>query len=680
MSFRHSLHAVLSISLLCLQTAVGLAQDAPGKKDSANSPSKLSVKQVARLGTRRYRHGSTIRALWFTPERRLVSAGGLKFRAWDTDTGEMLSSVPREQYARGFFDGDSRVLIAEPLRNGVKTHSFRVVDLSTGRVLARWKRPKWVIKAAMVPGADFAVLGNLNRTISIVDLKTGEERDRIEYIGPKSNEAGRPYVSLSPDGSQLAVQVRRNYVRFYSLAENGKVNRLLSTIESYFNHVVFSSRPGEAALLGNRTSSLWNTRTGKKVIEWPHPGPNWPSDAVFSPSGREVATLSDNVVRVTDTKTGKPLRNFAVPAMPRVDHLAISADGTRLAAGGYEGRMRLFDFATGREIGFDADAETRGPAESVAISDDGKWIASAEYKGVVSLWDGANSWRRRVLKDDDIRGPAVYDTSAGPNFVTFVPEKVKLLAGSSRYHNSVNLWDAASGQRETRFRGHGAPITGVVTSRDGSVIVSSSRGSTRTWNAAGKPLAAKFTRSNSVAVSLDGKLVAIPTRRVFSQGQDSIPEPSLSVPVVELYDISSGKMLRSMSHATSEIYGIYSVSFSPDGRLLAGMAKDGRYVWEVATGKRLRLFPVPQPKHEPFWHAPVRGCAFSPTENIVAVPTGDGEIYFVDANASTDGEWKLAITKGHDGPVKAVSWRRDGRQLVSGGSDSTIVLWDVSLR
>ena len=214
MTFRHSLHALLTVSLLCLQTVAGLAQDGPEKKDSTESASKFSVKQVARLGTRRYRHGSTIRALWFTPEGRLVSAGGLKFRAWDTDTGEMLASVPREQYSRGFFDGDSRVLIAEPLRNGVKTHSFRVVDLGTGRVLARWKRPEWVIKAAMVPGADFAVLGNLNRTISIVDLKTGEERDRIESLGPKSNEAGRPYVSLSPDGSQLAVQVRRNYVRF----------------------------------------------------------------------------------------------------------------------------------------------------------------------------------------------------------------------------------------------------------------------------------------------------------------------------------------------------------------------------------------------------------------------------------------------------------------------------------
>lgn len=124
-------------------------------------------------------------------------------------------------------------------------------------------------------------------------------------------------------------------------------------------------------------------------------------------------------------------------------------------------------------------------------------------------------------------------------------------------------------------------------------------------------------------------------------------------------------------------YGIYSVSFSHDGRLLAGMAKEGLYIWDVSTGERLRLFPVPQPEHEQFWHAPVRGCAFSPKENIVAVPTGAGEIYFVDAEAQVDGQWQLAIAKGHDGAIASVAWQRDGSHLVSGGSDSTILLWKV---
>jgi WD40 repeat protein len=147
-----------------------------------------------------------------------------------------------------------------------------------------------------------------------------------------------------------------------------------------------------------------------------------------------------------------------------------------------------------------------------------------------------------------------------------------------------------------------------------------------------------------------------------------------------VWNISTGKLVRSMADITSERfgYGINSVSFSHDGHLLAGIANEGLYIWDVSTGKRTRFFPVPQSKYESDWPAPNRGCAFSPTENIVAVPTGNGEIYFVDAEADVAGKWQIAIAEGHDGSVKSVAWQRDGSHLVSGGSDSTVILRRVS--
>lgn len=488
-------------------------------------------------------------------------------------------------------------------------------------------------------------------------------------------------MTLSPDSRHLAVEVRSNYVRFYSLAENGKVTRLLSTIDNNsFHKAVFAPSGDEVVLLGSQTSSMWDVRTGKLLVRWREPGPNRPSDAVFAEDGRIVAELADNVVRVRETKTGRELRHFAIDAVPRVDQLALSSDDSILAAGGLEGRVRLFDFKTGKEIGFVADKETRSPVEAVAISDDGKWIASAEYKGRVSLWSKAAGWRKRVCPDEDIRSKSRFDTSAGPNFVTFLPGKAKLLAGSGWLHNSVNLWDAATAQRENRFVGHMMPITGVATSRDGTVIVSSGSSATRVWDPAGKMQTATFKQANSVAVSPDGKLLAIPAHRQLPRtGRGGVPDPREYEPVVEVWDISTGKIVRSMTDIIGQRfgYGIYSVTFSRDGSLVAGMAKEGLYVWEVATGKRTRLFPVPQPERDQFWHAPVRGCAFSPTENIVAVPTGTGEVYFVDVDAEVDGDWKRAIVKGHEGAVKSVAWQRDGSHLVSGGEDSAVILWRV---
>ena len=66
---------------------------------------------------------------------------------------------------------------------------------------------------------------------------------------------------------------------------------------------------------------------------------------------------------------------------------------------------------------------------------------------------------------------------------------------------------------------------------------------------------------------------------------------------------------------------------------------------------------------------------FCGSGNIVAVSTGSGEIHFVDVDAGVNGKWQRAIARGHDGAVKSVAWQRDGTHLVSGGSDSTIILW-----
>lgn len=639
---------------------------------------RFSVEQVLQIGTQRYRHGCAIDDVWFTPDNRIVSAGGHRLRVWDSKSGILQNEVRDAMYSKAYFDGDSRLLVGEPLRNGVRTHTFRVVDINTGKQLAQWRHPTWVRNAAVGRDANFAVLANSIGTISIVDLKTGQECDRIESIGPKSNEGNMPAITLSSDSSRLAVMSRRNYVRFYSLAADGKVERLLSTIDSLsFHKIVFSTRADEVVFLGSRKSSLWNVRTGKQLIEWAEPGPNQPSEAVFAAAGRELAELTYGVVRVRDMRTGKELRQFSVNAVPRFDHIALSPDEMVLAGGGFQERVRLYDFKTGKEIRMQADAETYGPVESVAISDDGNWIASAEFKGTVSLWDGTNHWRRVVCPDDDIRSKYTYDTSAGPGFLAFLPGESKLLAGSGRFHNSVNLWDAAT--RDARFRGHATPIFGVATSRDGSIIASLARGGQlRIWDRSGTQIRVLGAAGNSVALSSDGKLVAASVRHALpQQGRNGIPEPRMSVPGVEIWNVQTGKLLRSMSDVTSDVYGIYSVTFSPDGRLLAGMAKDGLYVWDVATGERTRRFPVPQPEHEPFSHAPNRGCAFCPTQNIVAVPTGDGAVYFVDAEAKVDENWLLAVAQGHDGPVKSVRWRGDGTQIVSGGSDSTIIVWQV---
>ncbi len=638
---------------------------------------KFSVKKVKHIGTTRYRHGSMIGRLWFATNERLVSAGGQKFRLFDAESGELKSEVAHPLYSRATFDGDRRVLVAEPHVNGVPTQGFYVVDIDSGKQMARWTHPEWVVTSTLSRRAKFAVLGNLAHTISIVDTRTGREIDRIDKLAERSKVAGYPNVALTNDARTLAVIARRNHFRFYELTAEGRIaNRLATIDDKRFFGMVFSPNNDEVLLVGHRSSSMFNIRTGKEIIQWDEPGPNRVSAAVFASMGRRVAELADGIVRVRDVQSGKELRNFPLNANPRCDRLALSPDETVLAAGGFEGRVRLYDFATGKEIRFQADRETHGPVESVAISDDGQWIASADYKGVVSLWNGANDWKRIVLRDDDIKSKFVYDTSAGPNFLTFLPGEARLLAGSGIHHNSVNVWDVAAGKRVQRLVGHASPIIGVATSRDGRLFASHGRGGvTWIWARDGEQLHQIKAHSRALTMSPDGQLVAIATRPRNQLRRRPDPGPLDALNVVGLWNAKSGKRVLTTSEGTKASYGFHSVSFSPDGKYVAAVARDGLYVWQTATGELTRLIPVSKPANESEWHAPNCGCAFSPTENIVAVPRSDGAIVFLDIAAEDDPQ--IAIATGHTGPVHSVSWRRDGKYLVSGGSHSTVVLWQI---
>ncbi len=517
-------------------------------------------------------------------------------------------------------------------------------------------------------------------TVSLVDAKTGREIDRIERLAPRGTHAAYPNVALAPDDRILAVMSRPNVVQFFELTAAGKVRRPLATItDERFYPLVFSPVNDQVLLVGSRGASLYNVRTAKRIAKWNDAMSV--SDAVFAKEGRVVVELVGGMVRVRDALSGKELRSFPLDAHPRCESVALSPDETVLAAGGYEERVRLYDFQTGREIRFMSEKETHGPVESVAISDDGDWIASAESKGLVSLWDKNDGWKRTALRDDDIKAKFVYDTSAGPNFLTFLPGKDKLLAGSGIHHNSLNVWDAESAEREQRFVGHAMPIIGVAASRNGRVIASTSRDATlRVWDETGKQLQTMSAGGNSLSLSPDGSRVAVSLARNGPiRGHNGVPEPQLPVSTVEVWNTATGTLVQSFTLGSDERripQHFYSVSFSHDGRFLAGVADDGLHVWDLAAGKQKRLIPLSQPPaNVNNWNVPRCGGAFSPVDNIIAVPTTEGSILIFDVEA--DANTPLAKVKGHDGPVHSISWRRDGRFVVSGGNDSTIILWRV---
>ena len=109
------------------------------------------------------------------------------------------------------------------------------------------------------------------------------------------------------------------------------------------------------------------------------------SAAAFSPNGTTLAFgggFSWVNIELWDVATLTNIDTFE-GHRSNVLSIAYSPDGTLLASGSYDGTVRLWNVATGRNI---ATFKAAGEVPSVAFSPDGTIVAAGTSSGVVELW------------------------------------------------------------------------------------------------------------------------------------------------------------------------------------------------------------------------------------------------------------------------------------------------------
>ncbi|MBO1347485.1 MAG: PD40 domain-containing protein [Hormoscilla sp. GUM202] len=113
-------------------------------------------------------------------------------------------------------------------------------------------------------------------------------------------------------------------------------------------------------------------------------------------------------------------------------------------------------------------------------------------------------------------------------------------------------------------------------------------------------------------------------------------------------------------------YQLWSVSFSPDGSLLATAESNGTvHLWEK-SGKKLSVLTGHTDK--------VNSISFSPDGQLLATAADDGTARLWDLSSGQ----QLEKIFRHQGKVLSVSFRPDGSVLATSGSDGTVSLWDLS--
>ena len=315
----------------------------------------------------------------------------------------------------------------------------------------------------------------------------------------------------------------------------------------------------------------------------------------------------------------------------KVECVAFSVDGSKLASGGADQSIRLWDLETGEPLA--TRLGHTGVVRSLAFSPDGTRLASWGDDSTLRFWSTAED--PRVLR----HGSYVYGAR-------FSPDGARIYTVS--WDSFVRAFDTESGAEVARW-----PMEGVVVSLavgpGGRWIAIATRGSVVVLDSVDGRELARFEEIASGGLPLAASPVEDSLLILDREGGELV-----------LLDVPTGERIASRSLRAGENRG--DVEFSSDGSRVGVAVRDaGCLLLDARSLDVVREIPV---------HA--RSVAFSPDGRELAVATDDSEIHLVRLDTNDD----AVVLAGHTAIVHELRYTPDGRRLVSGSGDHTMGIWD----
>jgi WD40 repeat protein len=498
----------------------------------------------------------------------------------------------------------------------------------------------------------------------------------------KGHVGGLSAIAFSQDGRLLATADQEKNLYLW---EAGSGKRLQTVaVDQEVCSVAFSAAGGRfASIEVDGKVALWDVvgdklANRKKVGELGDAQIRFNNSLVgFSHDGNTlVSTSRYGFFSIYDIQAGRMIARRLCGAAS----FAFTPDGRSVATQAWHLRVRFWNLATGNEqnpeIGHGADIRT------FTFSADGKEVFTTAKGEDVRVWDATAGTVKRIIK---VKSPAnsgqaslsqdrnvlallanhtveLLETSSGkpirefpvPKLAEFtelalapngsllatvntvlVPKGRRLVPGGTY---SLHVWNVADSQEPRRLAQSKIPFGSPSFSPDGKFVAAPSNdGMLSIWQTStGKAVAElKIAGRLNIAVSPNGRLLAVARMKAngetkTAQGAQEIESASGEV---QIREFPSGKLIRTLSLGELPVRNnrilVNAPVWSHDGTMLSLPVAHDTSIWNVSSGKRLRVIRGSNP------------VAFSRAGNRFAASAAHGVGHIWNLSTTSD------RTKGH---------------------------------
>jgi hypothetical protein len=296
-----------------------------------------------------------------------------------------------------------------------------------------------------------------------------------------------------------------------------------------------------------------------------------PDGAILAASHRtdpESHIYSTQVVILWDPQTKEQV---GVLEVPTTGILTFSPDGTLLATGDGDKKIRLWDVAGQNQVGL-MQSPTRWEVTSLAFSPDGKTLASSGHGGAeICLWDVQTQQQLGSLRGH---------TGASVVAIAFSPDGSLLFSGGYREDEAIRVWDVQTEEQVGELIGHLDVTYDLALSPDGTILASAGGWRDKAvylWDVEAQNqvgvLGGHSAHVLCIAFSLNGKIL------VSTVNWDD---------TVHFWDLEKQEQVGVFEgHDAIDSGSLGGVAFSSDGKWLACGSEDGVELWELDQPEKM---------------------------------------------------------------------------------------------